>query len=46
LLASQLISSDDDGFATIRGGDPVDVPDDLRELGREVEARALRARSA
>jgi ferredoxin len=35
-LAPQLLSSDDEGMVTIRGGDPIDVPDDLRELGDEI----------
>lgn len=35
-LAAQLLSSDDEGYVTIRGGDPIDVPDDLRELAEEV----------
>ena len=36
-LAPQLLSCDDEGYVTIRGGDPIDVPDDLIELAREVE---------
>ncbi|HEV3390207.1 MAG TPA: ferredoxin [Solirubrobacteraceae bacterium] len=36
-LAPQLLSSDDEGFVTIRAGDPVDVPDDLHDLAEEVE---------
>jgi ferredoxin len=36
-LAPQLLNSDDEGFVTIRGGDPIDVPDDRRELAEEVE---------
>ena len=36
-LAPQLLSSDDEGFVTIRGGDPIEVPDDLQDLAREVE---------
>ena len=36
-LAPQFLSCDDEGYVTIRGGDPIDVPDDLRELAREVE---------
>jgi ferredoxin len=35
-LAPQLLESDDEGYVTIRGGDPIEVPDDLRELGEEV----------
>lgn len=36
-LAPQLLSSDDEGYVTIRDGDPIDVPDDLRDLALEVE---------
>ena len=36
-LAPQLLNSDDEGFVTIRGGDPIEVPDDLHELAEEVE---------
>jgi ferredoxin len=35
-LAPRLLSSDDEGYVTIRGGDPIDVPDDQRELAEEV----------
>ena len=35
-LAPQLLSGDDEGYVTIRGGEPIDVPDDLRELAEEV----------
>ena len=35
-LAPQLLSPDDEGYVTIRGGDPIDVPDELRELADEV----------
>jgi ferredoxin len=35
-LAPQLLSSDDEGYVTISGGDPIDVPDDLRELAEDV----------
>jgi ferredoxin len=35
-LAPQLLSSDDEGYVTISGGDPIEVPDDLRELADEV----------
>jgi ferredoxin len=31
------LSSDDEGYVMIRGGDPIDVPDDLRGLAEEVE---------
>ena len=36
-LAPQMLSSDDEGFVTIRGDDPIDVPEELIELAREVE---------
>lgn len=36
-LAPQLLSSDDEGYVTIRGGDPVEVPDAMIELAGEVE---------
>ena len=36
-LAPGLLSSDDEGYVTIRGGDPIDVPDDMQDLAREVE---------
>jgi len=36
-LAPQMLSSDDEGFVTIRCGDPIDVPEELIELAREVE---------
>ena len=35
-LAPQLLDSDDEGFVTIRGGDPVEVPDELLPLAEEV----------
>jgi ferredoxin len=35
-LAPQLLSCDDEGYVRIRGGDPIEVPDDLRELAEEV----------
>ena len=35
-LAPQLLSGDDEGYVTIRGGDPIDVPDGLRDLAEEV----------
>jgi ferredoxin len=34
-LAPQLLSSDDEGYVTIRGGE-VEVPDDLRVLADEI----------
>jgi ferredoxin len=36
-LAPQLLSSDDEGYVTIRGGYPIDVLDHLQDLAREVE---------
>jgi ferredoxin len=36
-LAPQLLSSDDEGYVTISGGNPIEVPDDLRELAQDVE---------
>jgi ferredoxin len=36
-LAPQLLSSDDEGYVTIRGGEPIDVPAELQDLAREVE---------
>jgi ferredoxin len=36
-LAPRMLTSDDEGYVTIRGGDPIDVPDDLQELARDVE---------
>ncbi len=35
-LASQLLSSDDEGYVTISGGDPIEVPEDMRELAENV----------
>jgi ferredoxin len=35
-LAPQLLDSDDEGYVTIRGGDPIEVPDGLRDLAEEV----------
>ena len=35
-LAPQLLDSDDEGFVTIRGGDPIEIPDDQRELAVEL----------
>lgn len=34
-LAPQLLTSDDEGYVTIRGGS-IEVPDDLHELADEV----------
>ena len=35
-LAPQLLSSDDEGYVTISGGDPIEVPEKLRELAEDV----------
>jgi ferredoxin len=35
-LAPDLLESDDEGFVTIRGGDPIDIPDDQRGLADEL----------
>jgi ferredoxin len=35
-LAPQYLESDDEGFVTIRGGDPIDIPDDQRALADEL----------
>ena len=35
-LAPDLLESDDEGFVTIRGGDPIEIPDDQRELAAEL----------
>lgn len=35
-LAPQLLECDDEGYVTIRGGDPIDVPDDMYQLADEV----------
>ena len=35
-LAPQLLDSDDEGFVTIRGGDPIEIPDELRGLAEEL----------
>ena len=31
-----FLESDDEGFVTIRGGDPIEIPDDQRELAMEL----------
>jgi ferredoxin len=36
-LAPQLLTCDDEGYVTIRGGDPIEVPDGMEELARDVE---------
>ena len=35
-LAPQMLDSDDEGFVTIRGGAPLEVPDGLEQLADEV----------
>ena len=30
------LDSDDEGFVTIRGGEPIEIPDDQRELADEL----------
>jgi ferredoxin len=35
-LAPQLLESDDEGYVTISGGDPIEVPEELRELAEDV----------
>ena len=35
-LAPQYLESDDEGFVTIRGGDPIEIPDDQRDLAVEL----------
>ena len=35
-LAPQVLDSDDEGLVTIRGGEPVPVPDGLEQLADEV----------
>jgi ferredoxin len=35
-LAPQLLTSDDEGYVTISGGDPIEVPEELRELAEDV----------
>jgi ferredoxin len=35
-LAPQLLSSDDEGYVTISGGEPIEVPEDMRELAENV----------
>jgi len=35
-LAPQFLDSDDEGFVTIRGGEPAQVPDGLEQLADEV----------
>ena len=35
-LAPQMLTSDDEGYVTIAGGDPIEVPEDMRELAEDV----------
>jgi len=35
-LAPDILESDDEGYVTIAGGDPIDMPDDQRELADEL----------
>ena len=35
-LAPQLLDSDDEGFVTIRGGEPIEIPEELRDLAQEI----------
>lgn len=35
-LAPQLLEGDDEGYVTISGGDPIEVPEGLRELAEDV----------
>ena len=35
-LAPQLLESDDEGYVTISGGEPIEVPEELRELAENV----------
>ena len=35
-LAPQYLESDDEGFVTIAGGDPIEIPEDDRELALEL----------
>jgi ferredoxin len=35
-LAPDLLESDDEGFVTIRGGDPIEIGDDQRALADEL----------
>jgi ferredoxin len=35
-LAPQLLDSDDEGYVTIRGGDPIEIPEGLEGLADEL----------
>lgn len=35
-LAPRLLASDDEGYVTISGGDPIEVPEDMRELAENL----------